>query len=398
MLTVAIASGDQISSSQLLAALAQTGLVGSVKQWILPMEKLPDVGETMPDIVLLDLARDPEPYFTLGAHLRRLKPDIRLIACSALVPPNQQLLLDAMRSGVQDFIPKPVKPEALEELLNRLSQEIQPGDRRSVEKLVVLMGSKGGVGTTTVAVNLGVQLATHAQKRTVLLDLARPLGNVHLLLDLHPRFGVRDAVESLDRLDTHFFGGLLTQHKTKLEILGGHLLPEEWQSVPILPMERIVNVAQASFDMVLADLGSQFSSEWGSVLNRARMILMVAEANVPSLWTLERRLVALTGLGVESDRIRIVINRWHKGDDEVLKTIEKNLKHPIFACLPNDFGKANTAVNLGMPLMENHNNYLSNRYRALAAQLAGMESVQPTQKRSGLTNFFATNNFFTTKR
>jgi pilus assembly protein CpaE len=249
-----------------------------------------------------------------------------------------------------------------------------------------------------VAVNLGVQLATHAQKRTVLLDLARPLGNVHLLLDLHPRFGVRDAVESLDRLDTHFFGGLLTQHKTKLEILGGHLLPEEWQSVPILPMERIVNVAQASFDMVLADLGSQFSSEWGSVLNRARMILMVAEANVPSLWTLERRLVALTGLGVESDRIRIVINRWHKGDDEVLKTIEKNLKHPIFACLPNDFGKANTAVNLGTPLMENHNNYLSNRYRALAAQLAGMESVQPTQKRSGLTNFFATNNFFTTKR
>ena len=398
MLTVAIASGDQISSSQLLAALAQTGLVGSVKQWILPMEKLPDVGETMPDIVLLDLARDPEPYFTLGAHLRRLKPDIRLIACSALVPPNQQLLLDAMRSGVQDFIPKPVKPEALEELLNRLSQEIQPGDRRSVEKLVVLMGSKGGVGTTTVAVNLGVQLATHAQKRTVLLDLARPLGNVHLLLDLHPRFGVRDAVESLDRLDTHFFGGLLTPHKTKLEILGGHQRPEEWQSVPILPMERIVNVAQASFDMVLADLGSQFSSEWGSVLNRARMILMVAEANVPSLWTLERRLSALTGLGVESDRIRIVINRWHKGDDEVLKTIEKNLKHPIFACLPNDFGKANTAVNLGTPLMENHNNYLSNRYRALAAQLAGMESVQPTQKRSGLTNFFATNNFFTTKR
>ena len=398
MLTVAIASGDQISSSQLLAALAQTGLVGSVKQWILPMEKLPDVGETMPDIVLLDLARDPEPYFTLGAHLRRLKPDIRLIACSALVPPNHQLLLDAMRSGVQDFIPKPVKPEALEELLNRLSQEIQPGDRRSVEKLVVLMGSKGGVGTTTVAVNLGVQLATHAQKRTVLLDLARPLGNVHLLLDLHPRFGVRDAVESLDRLDTHFFGGLLTPHKTKLEILGGHLLPEEWQSVPILPMERIVNVAQASFDMVLADLGSQFSSEWGSVLNRARMILMVAEANVPSLWTLERRLVALTGLGVESDRIRIVINRWHKGDDEVLKTIEKNLKHQIFACLPNDFGKAKTAVNLGTPLMENHNNYLSNRYRALAAQLAGMENIQPTQKRSGLTNFFTTNNFFTTKR
>ena len=390
MLTVAIAGNDPGSSSQLQGALAQTGLVGSVKQWTLPMDKLPDVGETMPDIVLLDLARDPEPCFTLGAHLRRLKADIRLIACSALVPPNHQLLLDAMRSGVQDFIPKPAKPEALEELLNRLSAEIQPGDRRSAEKLIVLMGSKGGVGTTTVAVNLGVQLASHTQKRTVLLDFARPLGNVHLMLDLHTRFGVRDAVESLDRLDTHFFGGLLSQHKTKLEILGGVLLPEEWQAIPILPIERIVNVAQASFDMVLADLGTQFSSEWSSVLNRARMILMVAEANVPSLWTLERRLVALTGMGVESERIRIVINRWHKGDDEVLKTIEKKLKQPIFATLPNDFSKANTAVNLGTPLMENHNNVLSNRYRALAAQLAGTEYVQPTQKRSGLSNFFAT--------
>ena len=106
MLTVAIASNDLGSSSQLQTALAQTGLVGSVKQWTLPMDKFPDVGETMPDIVLLDLARDPEPCFTLGAHLRRLKADIRLIACSALVPPNHQLLLDAMRSGVQDFIPK----------------------------------------------------------------------------------------------------------------------------------------------------------------------------------------------------------------------------------------------------------------------------------------------------
>src|SRR5271154_4723992 len=391
MLTVAIASGDKNTSSQLLASLEQTGLIGgSVKHWSMPMEKLPDVGETIPDIIFLDLSRDPEPYFTLAAHLRRLRPGAHLIACSATYPPNQQLLLDAMRSGVQDFIARPVNSEALVDLLTRLGQDVSPGEKRSTEKLIAIMGSKGGVGTTTVAVNLGVQLTTRAQKRTVLLDFARPLGNVHLLLDLHPRFGVRDAVESLDRLDTHFLSGLLTQHKTKLEILGGVLLPEEWQAIPIQPIERIVNVAQASFDVVLADLGSQFSSEWSSVLNRARMILMVAEANVPSLWTLERRLVALTGLGVESDRIRIVINRWHRGDDEVLKTIEKNLKRPIFACLPNDFEKANTSVNLGTPLMENHNNNLSNRYRALAAQLAGTENVLPAQKRSGLGNLFTT--------
>jgi len=110
-----------------------------------------------------------------------------------------------------------------------------------------------------------------------------------LLLDLHPRFGIRDAVENLDRLDSHFFAGLLSHHKSKLEVLGGTQQPEEWQNIPTTPLDRVMNVAQASFDMVLADLGSYFSSDLSPVLRSARMILIVAEANVLSLWTLQRR-------------------------------------------------------------------------------------------------------------
>lgn len=387
MLTAAITSGERHSSSQLLAGLEQTGLISSIKQWAVPMEKLPDVGETIPDIVFLDLSRDSEPYFTLAAHLRRLRPGVHLIACSATFPPNHQLLLDGMRSGVQDFIAKPVSIDSLTELLNRISVDTPATDRRNVEKTIAVMGSKGGVGTTTIAVNLAAQFSSHAHKRTVLLDFARPLGNVHLLLDLHPRFTVRDAIDNLDRLDTHFFAGLLTQHKSKLEILAGALQPEDWQTIPVAPMERVVNIAQASFDVVIADMGSQFSSEWTPVLSKSRMILMVAEANVPSLWTLERRIAALTALGVESDRIRIVINRWHKGDEDILKAIEKNLKRPVFASLPNDFGKANASVNMGMPLMENHDNTLSSRYRQLVAQLAGMDPIE-APKKGGIGNFF----------
>ena len=157
---------------------------------------------------------------------------------------------------------------------------------------------------------------------------------MHLLLDLHPRFTVRDAVDNLDRLDSHFFGGLMTPHKTKLEILGGALQPEEWQTIPVPPLERVVNVAQNVFDMVLVDIGSQFSSEWSPILRMARMILIVAEANVPALWTLERRLLALKGFGIEPERARIIINRWHKGDDEVLRSIQKDINRPDF-CVPS---------------------------------------------------------------
>ncbi len=388
MLTAAIASSDLTSSAQLLAGLEQTGLVTSVVQWVVPTDRLPDSSDNMPDIVFLDLARDPDPFFVFANQIRRIKPTIKLIACSAAVPPQPSLLLEAMRSGVQDFLGKPVQTDSLKDLLVRVSQDLNTKEFPSQDKLIVIMGAKGGVGATTVAVNLGVQLTTFGKKRTVLLDFARPLGNVHLLLDLHPKFGVRDAVEGLDRLDSHFLAGLLTKHKTKLEVLAGTTQPEEWEKIDVRQLDRVVNVAQNAFDVVLLDIGSQFSSEWAPILQSARMILIVAESNVPSLWTLERRLLALKGFGIPQDRARIIINRWHKGDDEVLKSIQKDINRPIFASLPNDFRKASQSVNLGTPLMENHNNILSGRYRQIAGQLVGID-VPVDEKKSPLSGLFS---------
>src|SRR5215472_17893666 len=151
MLTAGIASGDLASSAQLLAILQQTGLVKSVRLWPIPAERLQDSADALPDVVFLDLSRDPEPYFAFGAQLRRLRPATKLVACSATVPPNHQLLLEAMRSGVQDFLPKPVDPNNLKEILARFAGELDIKDRSSTfDKLVVVMGSKGGVGATTV--------------------------------------------------------------------------------------------------------------------------------------------------------------------------------------------------------------------------------------------------------
>ncbi len=262
MLTAAIASGDASSAAQLLACVEQTGFVKSVNQWSASGDKIPESAGMLPDVVFLDLPHDPEPYFAFAANLRRLSSAVKLVACSASSPPTPQLLLEAMRSGVQDFLPKPDMPGALRDLLARFVHELAGRDRPSQEQLVAAMGAKGGVGTTTVAINLAAQLSSFARKRVVLLDFARPLGNAHLLLDLNPSFGVRDAVSNLERLDSHFFAGLLTHRKTGLEILGGAMQSEEWDDIAVAPLERVVNVAQNGFGFVLADLGSQFSSEW----------------------------------------------------------------------------------------------------------------------------------------
>jgi pilus assembly protein CpaE len=392
MLSVAIISNDPSSIGHLVAALEQTGVVGSVKQWMLSGTKVPDAADAVPDVIFLDLGRDPAPFFTLGAHLRRIRSTSRLLALSAVSPPTHQLLLEAMRAGVQDLLPKPVDAELLKEKLSGFAKEFDAQARPSLDRLMVVMGSKGGVGTTTVGVNLGVQLSVFAHRRVVLLDFARPLGNAHLLLDLHPKFGIRDAVDGLERLDSHFFAGLLTPHETKLQLLAGASQPEEWQAVRVSSLERIVNVAQSGFEMVLLDMGSQFSAEWSSILKTARMIFIITEANVPSLWTLQRRLVALSGLGVEAERVRIIINRWHKGDDEVLRGIQKDIGRPVFACIPNDFRKASTSVNLGTPLLEtSSNNGLSIRYREIAAQISGTDPG-PAGKRAVLGGFFSFSN------
>ena len=392
MLTVAIVSGDLTSSAQLVANLEQSGMVKEIRHWS-PTERVPESPDSPPHMVFVDLPRDAEAYFAFAAMIRRAYPSAKLVACSSVSPPSQQYLLEAMRSGIQDFIAKPIRLEVLKEILVRCAKDVEAEARPSQNKLVVLMGAKGGVGTTTITVNVGVQLATSAHMRVAILDFAQPLGNVHLLLDLHPRFGIRDAVENLDRLDSHFFTGLLTKHKTKLEVLCGASQPEELQTISVSALERVVNVAQNEFDIVLLDMGSQFSSDWSSILQGARMIGIVAEANVPALWTLDRRLVALSGLGVDADRARVIINRWHKADEDVLKSIEKNIKRPVFACIPNDFRKANEAVNLGTPILDNHNNILSNRYRQIASQLAGLEQ-SPSAKKGSLGGFFS----FSTKK
>lgn len=245
-------------------------------------------------------------------------------------------------------------------------------ESRGFDNLIVVLGAKGGVGTSTVAVNLAVQLTHITKKRIGLLDFGFPLGHVALLLDMQPRFGVRDAIENLDRLDAHFFNGLLTRHKSGLEVLAGTAYTDEWLRFTVRALVRLIYVAQGAFDYVVLDYGSMYSSEVRSILSLARVILLITQADVPSLWTLSRHLSSLADHGIDPQRIRLVVNRWHKRDDEALASVEKNLRRPIVARLPNDYKLVSEATDLGIPLGVNHKDLLVSRIRQLAYDVAGV--------------------------
>ena len=389
MLTASVASVVPKNGSYLRACVEQTGLVKSISEWGIEPGRHPAPGELVPDVVLIDLTRELESCFEFAVHLRKLRPSVCLVGYSPVQNPSPGLLIQAMRSGMQEFLSHPVETAPLRELLQRhLQQRGQEEEPERSEKAIAVLGAKGGVGTTTVAVNLAVQLAAVAEKRAVLLDLARPLGLVSLLLDLQPRFSVRAAFENLERLDSYLLAGLLTRHKSGLEVLGGVTEPDEWQHIPVPILPRVVNVAQNCCDYLVMDLGSVYTSEWSPVFHLVRSILLVTQADVCGLWSLERHLSALASFGLDPAKVQIIINRWHRPDEEALKAFEKKTKRSIFARIPNDFRRVSMAVNLGAPLAWDHNDPLVSRFRQMASQLVGVSLVAEA-KRGSLFNLFS---------
>jgi pilus assembly protein CpaE len=339
----------------------------------------PTSAAAVPDVVLVELGRDVKTPLEVAARLHRLSPAVCIIAISGYQEPGPDLLMQAMRSGVREFLSPPIDPMIVREMLERLVK--QKGIPESeTEKLIVVVGAKGGVGTTTVSVNIAVQLARSAGKRVVVIDFGHPLGHCALLLDLEARFSFRAAVESLDRLDSHLFSGLLASHKSGVQVLAGASNSDDWDRISPASLARVVNVAQSSFDFVIVDLGCNSSTEWSPVLRLARQVILVTETNVPSLWSLERQITMLRSVGVESARLRLVVNRWHKPDDEALGAFEKRTKLKIFERLPNDYKAVSRAVNMGAELSKGQNDQLVQKFRAIAERLTGARPVADAKR------------------
>lgn len=387
MLTVGVASLDTKNSAALLAMLQQTGLVQPIPQWDLMAGEGPTSRAAVPDVVLVEIGRDAKTPLEFAARLNRLNPAACIIAASAYQEPSPELLMQAMRSGVREFLSQPIDPMLVREMLERIVKQ-RGVPRAEMEKLIVVAGTKGGVGTTTVAVNLAVQLARIAGKRTVLFDFGRPLGHAALLLDVEARFSFRAAAESLDRLDSHLFSGLLASHKSGVQLLAGASQADEWDHITPPALARIINVAQSSFDLVVADIGSVYSSEWAPVLRLARQIILVTETNVPSLWSLERQVDLLRSLGIDSNRLLPVVNRWHRSDEEPLHSVEKRLKLPVFERLPNDFKQVSRAVNSGEELAHGPGGQLVQKFRDMAQQITGVPR-ESTAKRGSFLGLFS---------
>ncbi|HJY87483.1 MAG TPA: P-loop NTPase, partial [Candidatus Acidoferrales bacterium] len=242
-LRVAVVSPEQASRDELRACLDETGWVNSVEEWPGPNENQLHADQDVSDVILLDLLPDLETALRFAAQLHKLRPGACVIACFQNQP-DSEMVLQTMRAGVQEIIHKPLDPGVLKGVLARVIQkwgELVENRPKKTKKLMLVMGSKGGVGTSTVAVNLGVQLAQITRKRVGLLDFAHPWGQVALLLDLQPRFTILDAIENQERLDTQLFSELLTRHQSGLDVLAGISSVQKGRQISRQALGRVLN-------------------------------------------------------------------------------------------------------------------------------------------------------------
>jgi pilus assembly protein CpaE len=241
-------------------------------------------------------------------------------------------------------------------------------------RTTIVTGAKGGVGTSTVALNLAVQLAMQTKRRVILMDLARPFGQISLMLDFEPRFTILDAFERVDRLDEPLLASMTLRHKTGVDVLAGPLKApmkaEQRQSVTIQAILRLIEIADRGYEFVVIDIGVVNAAEWGAVLREGHTILLVAEPSALALGMIEHHMAAANPVGVDSSRIHIIINRWRQNDDGMVAAYENFFSRTVLKRLPNDYRQLTEAVRLGMPLTGSANNPLIARYRDLSAWLA----------------------------
>jgi Flp pilus assembly CpaE family ATPase len=161
---------------------------------------------------------------------------------------------------------------------------------------------------------------------------------------------------------------------------------EDWEHASIEAIERVVEIAQQSFDFVVMDFGAFYSAKWQRVLQAAE-ILLVSEADLAGLAKLNRHLAALAKMQVASLHTRLIINRWHRQDEEALEKVQNTVKMKVFARLPNNFKQVNDAAVRGNSLRQ-AGDPLSTEFNRIAAKLAGLESPVK-EKKSRMAQFFS---------
>jgi len=290
---------------------------------------------------------------------------------------NSDILLRIMKMGLKEFFAQPLDHEEIAAALEHFKERMEKREPTPVTRqgrIFNVMGSKGGVGTTTVAVNLASALVHQkSSPKVVLLDMNTLFGDIPLFLDLQSKFHWGEITKNMDRLDDTFLMNILDKHPTGIHVLtspgylNGHIEP-----TPEM-MERLLRQMQSMFDFIIVDAGQSTKDTSLKVTQMAEAMLLISTLNLPCLSNTGKLVQSYLNMGYATqDKIKIIINRYLKRGEISLKDAEGSLQQELFWVVPNDYETTMSAINHGKALIEQFPKAgISKSFREMAASIEG---------------------------
>jgi pilus assembly protein CpaE len=343
-LKTVIVDSDPESRAALRRALASIPSVVVVSEFGDVAECLRVAPAHDPDVVILEVT--DESAAVVGQAARAL-PGTAIVATGSTA--SADVVVRAIRAGAIEFLRRPVDRAELVAALDKLARVRRSAlpSRRS-GRITAVYATKGGLGATTLAVNLAVCLAERT--RTLLIELDTRQSDVSALLDLRPRFSILDAFDNLERMDESLLQGLLIKHASGLSILPG---PAQVERV-MMGADQVnaaLEIARSHFEEVVLDIRHDLDRATVAALGMADSILFLTALDVVALRSGAAGLAAFRSLDLDLSKVKAVVMRDGTGADVTLKHAVAALGIPIYWKTPSDYGAAVASSNEGRPVV-----------------------------------------------
>jgi pilus assembly protein CpaE len=330
-----------------------------------------------PDLIVLDI-RDTNSLPPTLVTLRRQHPTTGVVIVAARLDP--MLMLEAMRAGVSEWVANPITAGDLIAAIERVTST-RTGSVAG--QVIAFVGAKGGVGTTTLAVNVAAALARATDERTLLVDLHLSYGDAAVFLGAEPRFSVVDALENTHRLDEAFFDSLVVPTKSRVRLLasadrGAH-------GTDLTRVRALLHFTASHFRYTLLDLPRSDAAALDALEN-VSSIVVVANQELATIRNAGRMVAALRQR-YGKDRLKVVLTRYDKQADIAQADIERVVGMPVKHLVPSDYRAALQALNKGRPVVLEAGVKLADAYKAVAADLGGILREEPEEAPKGTSIF-----------
>jgi pilus assembly protein CpaE len=362
-----------------------------LKEVILSVEGFhPQNGTPLPcDLLILEIGDDPKKEFQDISSLHTSGAVKEVFLTSSHTEPD--LLIQALRAGAKEFFPQPLNKEEVRDAFLKLKARRENAiASRPKGKIIDVIGSKGGVGTTTIAVNLAASLQELKTAPSVaLIDMNLLFGEIPIFLNVEPIFNWGEVARDISRVDSTYLKSSLSKHPSGIYVLCSPPSLDGVRMAAPLVIEELLSLMQRTFDFIVIDSGQSLDDISLKILEKSAMLLLVSILSLPGLINIKKLQNTFRNLGYPRDEnIRIIINRYQKKSAISLKEAEQSIDKNIFWLIPNDYSTTMSAINQGIALNAvSHKAKITENFREFATVILGKDDGKKGKNSSWIKRF-----------